>query len=522
MSDTTLKYPSLSDVYRDLTLFFKLDSNAPLSLADFPSIAEARWSYFKDNWSFLRKKYLDRITELPDGQVKSSAIIQEREFNELVESNRAYSQNPLSSKNNFRRFKDLFEIVLINDLEVSQGEQLIIDAEIQRVNNLRKDDFYEMRERARITHDKVSDSMGLSDETYNMIFQRVSAPQIVTFQFNNFSVLKALIDLVNQITTLIPSEDVEIAKPDPFAIVRDALNNPDIPVNSSTNGRVIPFPAGSTLERLAAQYLGTPDRWLEIATANNLKFPYIDELGKKVKLLVNGIGNSILVSLKDISNFAINQEIFLGSDGKPLSRRKIIKLEEDKNNDQLLITVDGPNDLSNYTTTQRAYIFFYTLNTVNSSKFIMIPAPGGVGFQLNSKDPWFVKELPADLKNAGVDLAIGLDNDLVIDNTGDFKLAYGITNLAQALNLKVQIKTNELIRTPDFGMTEIAGKYKNNDINDSLITLLIESALSGDDRFEGTDGIGYTITDTSIFINATIRVAGVNSSIPLTFELPKG
>lgn len=522
MADTTTKYPSLSDVYRDLTLFFKLDAAIPFSLTDFPSIAEGRWNYLKNNWSFIRKGYQDRIAELPDGQVKSAAVFQEREFNELVESNRSYSQNPLANRNTFRRFKDLFEIVLINDVEVSQAEQLIIDADIQRINNLRKDDFYQMRERARITHDKVADSMGLADSTYNMLLQRVSAPQIMSFQFNSFFILKSLIDLMNQITTLIPSEDVEVARPDPFAIVREALNNPDIPVNTSTNGRLIPFPAGSTLEKLSAQYLGTPDRWLEIATANNLKFPYVDELGRKVKLLVNGIGNSVLVPLKEFANFAVNQEVFIGSDGQTLSRRKIIKLEEDKNNDQLLITVDGPNNLSIYTTTQRAYIFFYLLNTVNSSKFIMIPAPGGVGFQLNAKDPWFVKELPADLKSAGVDLALGIDSDLVIDNTGDFKLAFGLSNLAQALNLKVQIKTNELIRSPDFGFTEIAGKYQNKDINDSLITLLIESALSGDDRFEGTDGIGYTITETSVFINATVRIAGADSSIPLTFELPRG
>lgn len=522
MSDTTIKYPSLADVYRDLTLYFKIDSGSPFSLSDFPVIAEGRWEYLRDNWSFIRNTYKDRITSLSEGPAKTSAVRQEKAFNELVERNRSYSENPLSNRNTFRNFKDLFDIILINDTQVTQSEQQILNTEIARINNLKKDDFYEMRKRVRITHDKVADSMGLSDQSYNNMLDRVSAPQIMSFQFTSFFILKALIDLMNQITTLIPSEDVEIAKPDPFAIVRQIINNPDIAVDSYTNGRIIPFPAGATLERLAAQYLGSPDKWIEIATANNLKFPYVDELGKKTFLLVNGIGNAVIVSLKEFSNFAINQEVFIGSDGQSLSKRKIIKIEEDKNNDLLLITLDGASNMSIYTTTQRAYIFSYLLGTVNSSKFIMIPAPGGVGFQVNSQDPWFVKQLPSDLKNAGVDLAIGVDNDLVIDNTGDLKLSYGITNLAQALNLKVQIKTNELIRNPSFGIKEIAGTLKNNDVTNSIITLLIESALGGDDRFEGTDGIGYTITETSIFINATVRVAGANSSIPLTFELPRG
>jgi hypothetical protein len=520
--DITKKYPSLSDVYRDLTLFFKLDNGASFSLADFTSIAEGRWDYFRNNWDFIKLDYLDKINAMPDGPNKVNARTQYTDFGILVENNRASSQNPLSNRNNLRKFKDLLDVILIEDLDVSQAEQAIIDNDLRRIANLEKDDFYEMRERVRITHDKTTDSMGLGDETYNDLYERVGGPQIISFRFDDYPILSSLISLMNQITLMIPTTLVKNERPDPFETVRRALNNPGIPVNSSTNGFLVPFPAGSTLERLAQKYLGNPDRALEIATANGLKFPYVDEVGRKVFLLINGISNIVIIPIEEAPNFFVDQEVFIGSDGKPLTRRKILSLEEDKNNAQLLITVNGTNNMSDYVTTQRAYVYSYMPYTINSNKFIMIPTAGNLGFPINAQEPWFVKELPNDVKNMGVDLALGPDFDLVFDNTGDFMYVYGLANAAQALNLKVQTKTKDLMRDPNFGIEEIAGKYKNSEITEFLLTLLIESAINGDDRFDGIDGLGYTITDTSVFINTTVRLKGSEGSIPLTFQLPKG
>lgn len=522
MPDVTKKYPSIADVYRDLTLFFKLDSGIPYSLADFTSIAEGRWDYFRNNWDFIKQGYLDRINLLPDGPVKVNARVQHTQFGQLIDSNRASSQNPLSNRNNLRKFKDLLEIILVEDLDVSQAEQSIIDKDLQRISNLQKDDFYDMRERVRITHDKAADSMGLGDQTYDKLFDRVSGNQIITFRFDNYPILSSLIDLMNQITLLIPTTLVKDERPDPFEVIRRAVNNPDIPINSSSTGFLVPFPAGSTLERLAQKYLGDPDRALEIATANGLKFPYVDEVGRKVFLLINGINNIVIISIDETTNFFVDQEVFVGSDGKKLTRRKILSIEEDKNNSQLLLTLSGEHNMSDYVTTQRAYVFSYMPYTVNSDKFIMIPSGGSVGFPINAQEPWFVRELPNDTKNLGVDLAIGPDGDLVFDSTGDFTYVYGLANAAQALNLKVQTKAKDLVRDPAFGIIEAAGRYKNSEISNTLLTLLVESAIGGDDRFDGVDGLGYTITDTSVFINATIRLKGSDGSIPLTFQLPKG
>jgi len=522
MADVTKKYPSLADVYRDLTLFFKIDGNIPFSLADFTVIAEGRWDYLRNNWDFIKTNYSNKIELLPNGPEKVAAQAQHKDFTLLVEDNRFSVQNPLSNKDTIRKYKDLLDMILITDIGVNVNEQTVIDRDVQRVLTLQKDDFYEMRERVRITHDKTADSMGLSDDSYNTLYERVSVSQIMLFNIDNFKILSALMALFNQITGLIPTKMVYNESPDPFSVVRNALNNSSIPINSYQTGLMVPFPAGATLESLSAKYLGTPDKGLEIATANNLKFPYIDEVGRKVFLTINGIGNLIIVELGEKDNFFINQGVNIGSSGVKATKRVIVNIEEDKINDQLLITVNGTANMSSYTTTQRAFIFSYMPYTINSDKFIIIPAESPVGFSVNTQEPWFVKALPSDVRNMGVDVAIGSGGDLVFDNNGDLALVYGLANGAQALNLKVQTSVGELIRDPAFGFLEIAGKYNNNEITQTLLTTIMETAISGDDRFSGVNGLGYTITDTHVLINTTIKLAGSNGSVPLTFQLPKG
>ena len=524
MSDVTSKYQSLADVYRDLTLFFKIDGNIPFTLADFTSIAEGRWDYLRTNWDFIKGGYLASINKLQDSPDKVSAKSQYIEFTKLVENSRTSSQNPLSNRNNLRKFKDLLNIIQINDLSATQVEQTIITNDVKRINALQRDDFIQMRERVRITHDKTADSMGLEDTTYNTLYDRVSVPQSMQFNINNFPILSSLISLMNQITSMIPTRLVHNERPDPFAVVRNALNNPNIPMNSSQAGFLVPFPAGGSLEKLAAKYLGTPDRALEIATANGLKFPYVDEVGHKTTLTVNGIGNIAIVSLNDKEGFYVNQEVFIGSGGQKLIKRTILSIEEDKNNSQLLITLNGDANLGIYTTVQGAYIFSYAPYTVNSDEFIMIPMAGAAagGFPINAQKPWFLDNLPTDLKNIGVDIAIDDNSDLVFDSTGDLALVYGMANAAQALNLKVQTKAKDLIRNPAFGLIEIAGKYNNSEITQTLLTMLVQKAIGGDDRFSGVNGLGYTITKNAVFINASIKLTGSNNSIPLTFQVPKG
>lgn len=522
MATTTPNYPSLSNVTHDLTYYMKLQQNQPLTLADLPKVAVGRWSFFQLNWDFIKSTYLANINALADGPPKVAAKAAYIAFDTLVTDNRSSLQNPLNNPANLRAFHDLFDQIKVEDLKPSQAEQVIINAETRRIAQLKKSDFYSMRERVRITSDNLSDSLGMGDPDYNTLYQRPGNPEILTFQFSDFAALSALITLKDTVTNLIPTSFVENENPDPFLLIRNALNNPAIPMSSFQTGFIVPFPNGSSLEKLAAQYLGTPDAWLEITVANGLQFPYVDEVGTSVPLIVNGVGSAVIVPLEQAAFLAINDEVFVGSNGQPMTKRTIQNLEQDQANNHLIVTLSGDQNLSIYLTTQGAYLFHYARNTVNSDKFLMIPTRGSPNLTVNAAQPWFVQSLPADLKGMGVDLALSSDDDLVIDSTGDLSLAYGLVNAAQAVNLKVKIKTRELIRNSKFGFKELVGRVNNDEITQTLLLLIVESALSGDDRFEGLSGFGYSVSGNAIFLNANIKIAGSNQSVPLTFQIPKG
>jgi hypothetical protein len=517
------KYPTLKEVMRDLTIFFKKDQGAQLTLADFTVIAQGRWQYFLENWDFIKNKIQDRISSSFDGPTKTAATSQFVSFSELISGSRSSSSNPLSNPNVLSRYADLLENMFLGDIPLTIFEQQIVEKDIDRISRLSRDDFLSMRERIKIVQDKMADGMGLGDSTYDELYERVGGSQIVAFRFDDFSVLITLIGLMDTVTDLIPMKSVMNQKPDPFLNIRNILNNPSIPMDTYKTGFLVPFPAGATLERLALKYLGNADSWMEIVVANGLKYPYIDEVGERVYLTVNGIGSSVIIPLSSNSdNFAIDDEIFVGSSARALSKRKILKLEKDKNNDQLILTLNGDPDLDNYTVNQRAFVFHYARNTVNSSLFIMIPTKGIDAFPINAQETWFTKSLPQDLKQMGVDLAISIDNDLILDNTGDFKLVYGLSNAAQAAKLKFEVVLGELIRNPNSGMQEIIGKYRNNELTQSIMTTIIESALGGDDRFNGINGLGIVVLNNAVYVNVSLSLAGSSTAMPLTFQLPKG
>jgi hypothetical protein len=517
-----LKYPTIKEVMRDIVLYFKNDQKASLSLADFATIAQGRWWFFLENWDFMKGQIQSRISLLPNGPPKTLATSQYVSFSELISGSRSSSTNPLLNQNVISRYADLLENMFLADIPLTLFEEQVVQKDIDRISRLTRDDFVSMRERVKIVQDKMADGMGFGDSTYDTLYERVSGPQIVAFRFEDFNVLVSLMTLMNTITDLMPMKSVMDQKPDPFLNIRNILNNPNIPMSSYKTGFLIPFPAGATLERIALRYLGNADSWMEIVVANGLKYPYIDEIGERVYTLVNGIGSTVIISMSYVDGFAIDDEVFVGSNAKPLSRRKILKIEKDKNNDQLIITLNGDSDLDNYVVNQGAFIFHYARNTLNSSLFVMIPSRGVDAFPINAQETWFTKSLPQDLKRMGVDLAISVDNDLVLDNNGDFKLVYGLNNATQAAKLKFEIILGELIRNPTSGIQEIIGKYNNNELTQSIMTTIIESALGGDDRFNGINGLGMVVLNNATYINVSLALAGSNTAIPLTFQLPKG
>ena len=521
----TTTYTSLVDVFRDISLFTKLGNRQQYTLSDFPNIAISRWSYLRDNWNFLRDNMHNIVEGLPDNTTELSLIkartrTQLLQFSNLVHNNQNLNNNPLNNNSTFKTYDELFRLFLVNDLPLTQADFKEIQATEDRISQLSYDDFDNMRARVRLTHDTLVDGIGLGDSTYNNVYDRVGNSAIISAKITDVQTMLALRRLIAYIESLLPSTTAIQPVPDPFELIRNALNNPKIPLNSYTSGFIIPFPTGTSLERLASTYLGNPDRWMEIVIANGLQFPYIDEEGTKTFFIANGSRDTILLKGSDYTEISIGMEVFIGSDAVSLQSRKVISVVYDQVIDATVLKVNGTANLSNLLVSQRAYVFYYRYATVNGAKFIMIPRAGTSGFPLRINEPYFVKELDPALRNMQVDLQLDTNGDIIFTKQNDVALAYGLVAASQAINLKIAIQLGELLQNPQFGTKSLAGTLTSATNPASAILLMLNKMIAGDARFAGTRDVQITSNGNTINVTATVLLAGNDVVIPLTFTLP--
>lgn len=521
----TSTYTSVADVTRDLILFAKIQDNIPFDLFDFPLVTVNRWAYLSSQWKFLRVDVLASIDGMSQATVEETNLSvrarqQLYDFDALVDNSASSNQNPLSNRSVYNEYEELFRLITIDTIPITVNEQNIINAEVERVSQFTRDTFENMRSRVRLTHDALVDGMGIGDAGYDQLYSRVPGAQIVQFKVENFNAMVAMRRMLTTIETLLPVKNAIVPQPDPFEQIRTLINNPEITVGSFTSGFVIPFPTGSTLERLALKYLGDANRWMDIVIANGLKFPYIDEMGQSVPLLYNGNRNVIVVQGAQFENLALDMEVFVGSDFVDLEARRVVNVTYRNDDDTVLVELDGAADLSKLRVLQGAYLFFYKNNTVNGSRFILIPSGTGVGLDVNKNQPYFLKNLPESLKQMDVDLRLSDEGDLLINTNNDFELAYGIVAAAQAVRLKFDVKLQELVQNPGFGSYDLAGRILNSDSPADTVSLLINQAIANDSRFAGTNDVSVSVSGNTMFVSATILIAGSSATVPITFALP--
>ena len=332
-------------------------------------------------------------------------------------------------------------------------------------------------------------------------------------------------DYVLSNPTMLPTYTI-----DPFALARSNANNPNYLVNSSNDGILAQLRYGESLANVANRYLGSADRWMEIAIANGLKPPYIDETGETLALTANGSGNQISVAAADISGveninkLAIGQPVFLRSTTLPFDeQRSVTNISVVPVSGEIIVTLDGASDLDRFTTADSALIQIYKLNTINSKFLIMIPTGTSPKSAIvSNEEPWFLRTKASDLKQVGVDLALDENNDLAWLPTGDLSLSYGLNNAAQALRIKFSVERGELQRSPEFGLVNIIGR-KMNDFTalQRTLTTNIVQVVKRDSRFSEVTSINISrLTGASgILVNLVVRLSGSGTNVPLTFKI---
>lgn len=530
----------VGDVYSsiaDINLWFKARGGDSIMLADVPAIIPFRWPYFRDNWSFLRQSLVDNIGLSSDPDFFKRQI---DDFTKFIEAQRNGLQklNPFQDLNTLYRFHSVFEMIEVESIALTNEEQRILEAELDRVRAFSKNDFLRIRKKVAEHRDRVADSLGLSDVDYNKTFGRSSIQAQLEPTVVDANYLLTLQNFIKTVDFILSNLFTVEATVDPFALARANANNPEIDIGQYRSGRLVRMHYGEDLQSLANRYLGDPNKWIDIAIANGLKPPYIDEVGQSIPLLSNGSGNRINIARTDVNGnlnidkFYINQPVFLRSNTQVLpDQRTIINITQVPVSGEIVLELDGPSNLHIYQTADNASIRVFAPNTVNSSFYVLIPSPDPVPSTLSDDVPWFLSKSPEYEKQAKVDIALDEDGDLILTPNGDIRLSYGLENAVQAMKLKVVTELGSLRYHPDFGLVNVIGQ-RNMDIEDVKQALIesISSQVQADSRFDRIESLSvdYLVSDgtnqgvAAVSISMSVRLSGGDKVIPISFTVNTG
>jgi hypothetical protein len=410
---------------------------------------------------------------------------------------------------------DLFNQLDIHSVNFPPSIMNAINEEIDRVSLLTVDDIQQHKNTLQELVYQISNAFGTSNDTFAQIYGRPTPKKRTQpITIDEYGILKKLYDVIQLMGVLTMDDSIQQNQNAAYEFVKAEADDAGLVFEDSTSKIRAPVPFGLTIEQIAARYLGNSERWLEIVTLNALKPPYIDEVGFIRPFLSNGDGRQFNVSSAD--DLYIGQKIFLFSNTQPKQRRKIINIEK-VNDTNYLITVDGLDNLSIFTTSHQAKMQAYLPGTVNSQDQIFIPSDLPVSENLVTRPVPATKddELTGLSK---IDLLLTDDNDVAVDAFGDLRLAYGLTNIFQALKLKFITEPGQLLRFPGFGSGLRPG-ISNADINAQDVYNIISALIAQDSRFAGIDNL-QIIQEGPIFtVNLSVFMANGLGVYPISFKL---
>jgi len=411
----------------------------------------------------------------------------------------------------------LFSQVPVNSLALNSQQQNALQTELTNVSEFTVANLKTMQATILTLATQLSNSFGAGNAYYSTLFNQ-PAPIVRSepMTLDEFDILQSFYELVQAYDVLTATnqlDDQQILNSMQYVNALAATSQIEF---SIPNSKIqVPVPYGLTIEQIAMRYLGDPQRWLEIATLNQLREPYIDENGFQYQLLSNADGRNIVIGSD--TDLYIGQTVFLYSNTQMATARTIINIVP-LSQTTFLITLDGLANLDVFTLTDQAYIQAYLPGTVNSQQVIWMPSdlPAAPDDQIN---------IPASVANVDlvglskVDWLLTPQGDLALTNTGDFRLAAGITNLVQALAIKFGTPLNSSLLDQNFGLGVKVGTMVS-DIDAKTIYNQIVNMVTQDSRFQGVSGLQVTISPPSLGINLGVQLAGQSGTFPIGFQLP--
>lgn len=449
-------------------------------------------------------------------------------MNKRLDYNDDWSTAPTTSKDQLSLARDqeprdeelpspLLNGMSVSNLKLSPSLNSKIEAEKIRVRNLSRADFERMKATVVSASAEFAYAVGASDPSFDATYGiHTSALLRSTPTSQDYEILYALDSLMSVMDEMIIANSGPTGV-NPVEYIGGLATRSGIAFTQPASKYGVPFPYGSTLERLAARYLGDSDRWHEIAALNGLTAPYVDEEGVDYLLLVNGSEDQVVVDFTD--NLYIGQPVWIGSNIAPRTKRRIRSL--DRIGDNLIVTLDGDRDMDRFTTIALATLHAYLPNTINSQQLVYIPSalPAEESGFRTDRIPTY-NSTDTLVKIAGVDLLLTSDLDVVITGDGDGMWAMGMTNLIQRLKIGMGTPQNGLMLHPGYGVYVPVGSSLA-DLSIGDVGKSIEDFVATDSAFSGVPYISVAQDGPGMQIAATVTVRGVSGNIPVVTYLKR-
>ena len=418
------------------------------------------------------------------------------------------------------QYSPFLDAIKLDSLVIAKNVQDKIDAEIERVRAYTRQDFANQKEYAKEFARDLAVYCGLGDSTTDAVNGYVGVTYPASNRKPSRDELDLLFSLQQYITVLNDLSRFEISQDNSinnaFSFIGQLTQGTGINIDQTQGKIAVSVPYGATMQDIAQQYTGNADNAASIILLNGLKPPYIDETGTIQFFLSNGNTNSF--NIANGNDLWIGQKVLLSSSTNPQFSRLITNVQMISNNNWL-VTVDGDSNLGNLTTVQKAQIQYFARGTVSSRNSIFIPAtqaPSNLPDRLKPL-PYYFKDVDNLAAFTGVDIALGSNNDIIMDKHGNLALVGGIANLQQALKLKFLTPKGSLRRHPNYGFPVTPGT-PTSEISFKDLHTDIQQLIGADPRFGEIQGFQLNLAGPVLMVSGGVTVNANGKVLPFALN----